>query len=284
MKLSLSLVLVAITIAGCSTTTSTKKNGRVLRVISGNNQSAAPSQFNTAPMVVLVTNFAGKPLVNVPVSFTVAAGSGLLATAPSNTPTPTLNLLRLTGTDGTAQAYYKQPSSFKVTSLIHVFEGPSNVTFQSLSVDPTDTDGNGLPDVWEQKYFGQIGVDPSDDIDGDRLSNLQEFQNGTDPTNYYNGGTPTITSLNPPGTIPSDGSISVLVQDETGNLLINAPVTFTAATDGHLLSNKEGGPGSTSVTVRTNNQGWTRAYVVPSGKTTTSQGMCTTSVEPQFGR
>ena len=55
---------------------------------------------------------------------------------------------------------------------------------------PTDTDGNGLPDLWEQHYFGQIGVDPNADPDGDGFSNLQEYRRHSDPTNSLNWGLP----------------------------------------------------------------------------------------------
>lgn len=45
-----------------------------------------------------------------------------------------------------------------------------------------DTDANGLPDAWEINYFGHLGVNPSADADGDGYTNLQEYQNGTNPT------------------------------------------------------------------------------------------------------
>jgi hypothetical protein len=44
-----------------------------------------------------------------------------------------------------------------------------------------DSDQNGLPDAWEQLYFGHIGVDPNADPDGDGMSNLQEYRAGTNP-------------------------------------------------------------------------------------------------------
>jgi hypothetical protein len=50
-------------------------------------------------------------------------------------------------------------------------------------VNPDD-DGDGMPDVWEESY----GLNPKDagdageDPDGDGDTNLEEFQNGTDPT------------------------------------------------------------------------------------------------------
>jgi hypothetical protein len=47
-----------------------------------------------------------------------------------------------------------------------------------------DTDGNGLPDWWELKYFGVLtGTDPNADPDHDGASNLFEYLTGTNPTN-----------------------------------------------------------------------------------------------------
>jgi len=47
-----------------------------------------------------------------------------------------------------------------------------------------DADANGLPDWWEQMYFGQAsGTNPSGDADHDGASNLVEWQAGTNPTN-----------------------------------------------------------------------------------------------------
>ncbi len=47
-----------------------------------------------------------------------------------------------------------------------------------------DTDGNGLPDWWELKYFGVLtGTNPGGDPDHDGASNLYEYLTGTNPTN-----------------------------------------------------------------------------------------------------
>jgi hypothetical protein len=46
----------------------------------------------------------------------------------------------------------------------------------------TDTNGNLLPDAWEQRFFGGLGIaDPFADSDGDGYSNLQEMLDGSDP-------------------------------------------------------------------------------------------------------
>jgi hypothetical protein len=49
-----------------------------------------------------------------------------------------------------------------------------------------DSDGDGLPDDWEQFYFGQLGVGASNSFTGDGISNLAKYIAGTNPTNAAN--------------------------------------------------------------------------------------------------
>lgn len=44
-----------------------------------------------------------------------------------------------------------------------------------------DSDGSGLADWWQLRYFGSTGIDPDDDPDGDGFSNLEEFQARSNP-------------------------------------------------------------------------------------------------------
>jgi len=65
----------------------------------------------------------------------------------------------------------------------------------------TDTDTDGLSDVWEQQIIDFSPDDditsvaqvlPGDDFDGDGLTNLEEYLQGSDPRDYYNGQAPVV--------------------------------------------------------------------------------------------
>jgi hypothetical protein len=52
----------------------------------------------------------------------------------------------------------------------------------AAGVDIVDSDNDGLPDVWELHFFGNLDQGPGDDPDGDDWTNLEELYLGTDPT------------------------------------------------------------------------------------------------------
>jgi hypothetical protein len=70
---------------------------------------------------------------------------------------------------------------------------------------PLDSDGDGIPDWWMIQYFGHPTGQAGDsslaqnDADGDRMSNLQEFIAGTDPTNPLSALRMTTVAVIKPG-------------------------------------------------------------------------------------
>lgn len=66
----------------------------------------------------------------------------------------------------------------------------------TITVTPADTDGDGIPDGWENTY----GLDPGDpddaleDPDGDGVSNFDEFERGSRPDVFDGPGAPRLAS------------------------------------------------------------------------------------------
>jgi PKD repeat protein len=57
----------------------------------------------------------------------------------------------------------------------------SNVASATTPSLAPDSDADGLPDSWEMQYFSSLAEPASGDPDNDTLSNLQEYQAGTNP-------------------------------------------------------------------------------------------------------
>ncbi len=126
-----------------------------------------------------------------------------------------------------------------------------------------DTNHDGMADWWEQYYFHSPNVDPDGDPDGDGLSNIQEYLQGTDPTDAYNGQPPTIVAVSgtpqtaAPGGFAPQGLV-VQVSNADGVPLNHATVTFSVSS-GYLQSSSNSSPVSQLV-LQTNSDGQTQAF------------------------
>ena len=58
----------------------------------------------------------------------------------------------------------------------------SNTASDTTPLSGPDIDNDGLPDTWENAYFGDLSQTAGGDFDADGLTNLQEYNAGTDPT------------------------------------------------------------------------------------------------------
>lgn len=67
--------------------------------------------------------------------------------------------------------------------ILHHYNSPSNrLDVVRLDLSNSDSDNDGLPDWWENKYFGNLtSGSATGDFDHDGASDLEEFRAGTDP-------------------------------------------------------------------------------------------------------
>jgi len=89
--------------------------------------------------------------------------------------------------NSTATKTLTNTSTFALTCSTNAGQTTRYVTVQVSSANEPpppngDTDTDGLPDSWEQQYFGDLMSDGNDDNDQDGYSNWVEYNAGTDPT------------------------------------------------------------------------------------------------------
>jgi hypothetical protein len=116
---------------------------------------------------------------------------------------------------------------------LRVYSASLESTHSLELFQPNDLDLDGLPDDWEIDQVENLSTlaAAADDLDGDGLTNRQEFENGTDPTDYFNGATPVVTLVSGSGQWVYNGQrtndplVFKVTSDGTAPL-VGAPVTL----------------------------------------------------------
>jgi hypothetical protein len=97
-----------------------------------------------------------------------------------------------------------------------------------------DSRGCGLPDSWQLTYFGNLNQNTTGDYDGDGVSNLQEFLDGTNPNNHSSA-LYRLTILSGGGSVSVIPYLATYTNGQTVTLTASPANTFRAWT-GDLLS------------------------------------------------
>lgn len=159
------------------------------------------------------------------------------------------------------------PDGEEFTYQVRSFDMAGNLSPMGEEVPVTtvamDTDGDGLPDEWELKYFLEEPAAPGDDTDGDGLTNQQEFLAGSNPKDFYNGALPTLENLHNGGPGPGD-ELAMIVRKADGTPWPGAPVVFTVDKGNRRISAAPGGPDYVyQVQVRADANGRAQVYLEP---------------------
>jgi len=133
------------------------------------------------------------------IPFAVTAGERVLVrfvNAGSRTRMPMLygQYMQLVAEDGFLYPYAKEryslvlPPHKTMDALVTAASGGTLMWYDRRGVSnppqPLDSNGNGLPDAWEEVFFGgYTNANPDLDSDSDGFSNLQEYTADTNPTN-----------------------------------------------------------------------------------------------------
>ncbi len=108
-----------------------------------------------------------------------------------------------------------------VMSLVNpvgaILTAPNRFTLTIMDPDtgPNDTDGDGIPDAWENRHnLGAALSNATEDADNDRQSNYEEYVADTNPTNQQHYLANTVTNFSVGGTT---NTITFIIEPPTTN-------------------------------------------------------------------
>jgi hypothetical protein len=133
------------------------------------------TEVKTAPTIESLTPATGPVGTSLTINgfnFGLTQGSSSLS----------LNAIAITPLTWNDRAITTSIPNYATTGPILVTVNGIASNIVTFTVGPVDSDADGLPDLWELQYFGNLNQTANGDPDADGLTNLQEYQQGRNPT------------------------------------------------------------------------------------------------------
>lgn len=150
---------------------------------------------------------------------------------------------------------------------VHRQARPNGADFDIGAEEFYSVDGI-LPDWWQMAYFGETGIDPHQDYDGDGKTALEEFVAGTDPTDPLDGVRPSLSIVSGDGQVGQTGMylgepVVAAAAGPQGAPTVAMAVRFAVDDPGAELNETPLGSGSNVLVSDTGSEGTAEAYVLP---------------------
>ena len=148
-------------------------------------------QFDLPGDLAEQTNIASTPLPQFqqsPPFYAIAVSNGLLSVSAPVTGVGPLSFQWLLNGAVIANAtndsfFLTNAQRANLGSYQLVARNSAGAVTSAVIIVSFDTDHSGLPDAWQIRYFGALGVDPYSDPDGGGDTVYQDYLDGTNPTN-----------------------------------------------------------------------------------------------------
>lgn len=136
-------------------------------------------ETESAVQIVIVQDTT-PPVLNIPVDVHITIDDNNLVAIDIGTTTATDIFEPITISDN-APDLFPMGETFVIWMATDA-NGLQTQLQQRITVNSTDSDGDGLLDEWEQTYLGGLGETEADDYDMDGMTNGEEHENNFDPT------------------------------------------------------------------------------------------------------